>query len=168
MNINKIMLVAIFIFITSISFSAKSLEIFFSNELKLNINPHKVAHNGNLIILKFDDFVLTHEIVDPKDFIPTVDLTGNTETFMSSLFDIKTRQELPIWLAKLSESTSASFNIQSKNTSIEDLGKIKLYFSYNDNEEHGVILILNGGEVHWFSVMGEKNDFNNIVKLLKE
>ena len=70
MNINKIMLVAIFIFITSISFSAKSLEIFFSNELKLNINPHKVAHNGNLIILKFDDFVLTHEIVDPKNFIP--------------------------------------------------------------------------------------------------
>jgi heme A synthase len=62
-----------------------------------------ISHSSNMLILKYDDWVLSHQVVDGESMYSQVDLTGVTGEFIQSIFIPEKRSVLPNWLQLLAE-----------------------------------------------------------------
>ena len=65
--------------------------------------PELISHLSNILILKYDDWVLSHQVVDGESMYSQVDLTGVAGEFIQSIFIPEKRSVLPNWLQLLAE-----------------------------------------------------------------
>lgn len=147
--------------------SLSAQELILSRVIKLNVDsPIIISHVSETLVLTFEDNKLLHETLDPKRFIPAVDLSGHEHQFIRSLFEVDSRMKLPAWLQVLSEEIANSFPIQNvQQKSIDD---ITIFSSYNKEEAHGIVFVLEAQVIHRIEVFGQLIQFQNVInKIVK-
>ena len=88
-------------------------------------SPRIISHSGNLLIMRYDNWYFSHEVIDPKTFYKTVDLSGIEHTFIESIFSDRERKTLPLWLGELAREQAERFGVTKKNiTSLPKRAKI--------------------------------------------
>ena len=138
-----------------------------SSELSLSTpTPKKIAHTPELLILKFDDWSLTHQVIDAKNYLPSVDLSGIEKLFIESLFDKKKREKLPKWLDVLALELSHSLAITSGKKIIKRLDKFDIYSAYSEENQEAQIYLLEENQSHSIRLFGSKQEFENIISKL--
>ncbi|PHI37490.1 hypothetical protein CBQ28_08975 [Pseudoalteromonas sp. GCY] len=147
--------------------SLSAQELILSKVIKLNVDsPIIISHVSETLVLTFEDNKLLHETLDPQKFIPAVDLSGHEHQFIRSLFEVDSRMKLPAWLQVLSEEIANSFPIQNvQQKSIDD---ITIFSSYNKEEAHGIVFVLEAQVIHKIEVFGQQIQFQNVInKIVK-
>lgn len=152
-----------------------SINCFANNQLVLSsqttvnyLEPNIISHGGNLLILKYDDWHFSHEVINPLLIYPSVDLTGLEADFIRSLFDEPTRNSLPKWLAELSIEQADFFGITNNKTEYKKLNQIEYYSVYDPNNDRGNIFILEAHQVHHLRFSGKKNKYIDLINAIKE
>jgi len=156
------------LFLTPFFLKAAENNFIVSNLVKVSTPPPvKIAHTSNMVILKFNGWSLTHEAINPKTYVPSVDLTGIDNLFIQSLFDNSKRQKLPVWLSSLAQELSKSFAIDMNDYYFKQLGELMVYATYDKQENLGRIFILEKSQIHSINVQGSNQEFTNIINKFK-
>lgn len=156
------------LFLTPFFLKAAENNFIISDVVKLSTPPPvKIAHTSNMVILKFNGWSLTHEAINPKTYVPSVDLTGIEHLFIQSLFDNSKRQKLPLWLSSLAQELSESFAIDMSNYYVKQLSELMIYATYDKQENLGRIFLLEKYQAHSINVQGSNQEFINIINKFK-
>ncbi|ASD69516.1 hypothetical protein [Pseudoalteromonas piscicida] len=142
--------------------SLSAQELILSKVTKLNVDsPIIISHVSETLVLTFEDNKLLHETLDPQRFVPAVDLSGHEHQFVWSLFEVDSRMRLPAWLQVLSEEVASTYQIQ--NVQQKSIQEITIFSSYNKEEAHGIVFVLEAQVVHKIEVFGQQLQFQNVI-----
>ncbi|PAY02960.1 hypothetical protein CKO50_01930 [Pseudoalteromonas sp. HM-SA03] len=142
--------------------SLSAQELILSRVIKLNVDsPIIISHVSETLVLTFEDNKLLHETLDPKRFIPAVDLSGHEHQFIRSLFEVDSRMKLPAWLQVLSEEVASAYKIQ--NVQQKSIQEITIFSNYNKEETHGIVFVLEAQVIHKIEVFGQQSQFQNVI-----
>jgi hypothetical protein len=126
-----------------------------------------VAHSGDSVIFKYDDWVMNHHILDPKFYFPSIDLTGWMNRFVEHMFG-KKDSELPEWMGLLAKNHAEALDISEKSTvKLKSNGKV-IYAAYSGKFDQAHIFLLNDGYINYFNVLSDKQKYLEFLELLKE
>lgn len=148
-----------------VCFCASTQELILSPDLKLKLSsPTLLAHSGDLLTLKYDNWRMTHEVLDPTRFVPAVDLTGVEHEFIERIFNPEVESTLPQWLQALAHESAKSLTPKGSLIESVKVGQSSVYSAYHLNEPYGVIFILENESIHKVEVFGEYAAFNHVKK----
>lgn len=125
-----------------------------------------IAHTGDSVIFKYDDWAMNHHIIDPKYFYPSVDLTGWMGSFVRHIFGEKT-PKLPDWMKFLAKEQSKAFDIKTNSTIQFKLNGKSVYATYSNKFEQGHIFLLNDEFINYFNILSDKQKYMDFIELLK-
>ncbi len=138
-----------------------------SEDIKLDLpNTAVILHSGNAVLFKYDNWVLSHQVLDPSTFYPSIDLTGLMSDFIRSIFEPK-KAELPKWLQVIAQEQANAFNVSNGETQNFLLGKFEVYSVYDPNEKKGHLFLIGKDYVSHFNVLADKKEFLNFLEILK-
>jgi hypothetical protein len=165
---------SIFFIITSLFFLffpiyLNANEFIISNKIVIKQHsPNQIAHSGELVIFKYEDWSYTHEVILPDKFIVSVDLTGFEHQFVEGIFDPKKRKKLPNWMSLLAENFSKKILNKKGEYQKKSVGEAIVYGTYNAQEQQGFIFILEKNSIHKLDILGINDKYthfiNNITK----
>jgi len=163
---NKIILgLVLFVLVCS---NAISQTLIVSSSLKLDVEPaSSVLHSGETLILKYSDWTLSHQILNPKTFYKKVDLTGISHEFVMHMFN-KGMKDLPEWLMKLAKEQADTFAINQNSTVRFNLKTSEVMSVYDNDMQQGNIFILEPSYINHFQLIGSKARFQSFLELLKD
>ena len=130
--------------------------------------PQVISHSGNLLIMRYEDWYFSHEVVDPKAFYKTVDLSGLEHTFIKSIFLDKERKALPLWLGELAREQADIFGVAKKNITIKESKNFSLLGAYQEEAAEGNIFILEDHQIHYINLSGSHAAYNTIFSAIAE
>lgn len=130
--------------------------------------PNMISHSGNMLIMKYDDWYFSHELIDPTKIYPAIDLSGLEREFIKSLFDASLRQKFPKWLAELSIEQANVFGISNNNFDYKKFKEIELYSIFNADSSEANIFIFEENQIHHINFNGAKRKYTDLINTIKE
>jgi len=138
-----------------------------SKDIQLDLPDSAIIlQSGNSVLFKYPDWVLSHQIIDPKTFYPNVDLTGLIQIYIRNIFEPK-EGELPNWLQFIAKEQAKAFKVTNKNTSQFTLGEFEVYCVFDSVEKNGNIYLVGNDYVSHFNVLSDKQGFYQFLNVLK-
>ncbi|HDY8173718.1 TPA: hypothetical protein RQL04_004791 [Vibrio vulnificus] len=164
----KLLILALTLLSMPVSFS-KAAALHLSNSVVMDLSlPKEVSHSNNLLILKFDDWHFSHEVIDPKTFFRPVDLTDIQHHFLKSVFYPNLRDNFPSWLRELSNELAVSFGLPKSQVIDGKFDNFELIGSYDSISKQGYLFIFEEHQIHHISYFGEKEHYLNMTNTIKE
>ncbi|MCG6202610.1 hypothetical protein [Psychromonas antarctica] len=161
-------LISSLIFLFSISCYGGEDLIVSSQTLVEYDKPQVISHTGSVLIMKYDGWYFSHEIIDPVKIYPSIDLTGLEKDFVKSLFEVSVRKSFPKWLSELSAEQATVFGIYENKFDYKKLQKIEIYSIYDPESEKGNVFIIEDNQIHHINVNGKKDKYTNLINSIKE
>lgn len=149
-----------------LSSPAYSGTLVLSPQLKIEYEaPEYVAHDGNILYLRYKDWFLAHERLRPNGGLYSMmNLTGIEGDFVKSIFDTNERAKLTEWLAVLARQQAEVIGADHKeNVDKEEVGDAEIYGVYNPREGMGVIYVFDKKIIHVLTVQGTKNKYSTVL-----
>ncbi len=144
-------------------------ELVLSQDLKLQYSqPNLTSHSSNTLILKYDDWVVSHQLVDPKTVYARVDLSGIEEQYIKSLFLPEIRNTFPEWLQALSEEQARQFGLPENSMTQEQVGNAELIGTFSKKNGEGYLYIFDKTAIHHIRVIGSEKQYQQIIENIKE
>lgn len=144
-------------------------ELVLSQNLKLQYSqPNLISHSSNTLILKYDDWVVSHQLVDPKTVYTRIDLSGIEEQYIKSLFLPEIRNTFPEWLQSLSAEQALQFDLPVAAVTQKQVGNAKLIGTYSKKNGEGYLYIFDKAAIHQFRVIGSEQQYQQIIESIKE
>lgn len=151
------------------AFQAQSGEWVLSQDLALDYaEPKLISHSSNTLILKYDDWVLSHRVVDPTAIHPKIDLSGVEELYLKSLFLPASRDSLPKWLQVLAKEQAQQFGLPEGQVAADNVGDARILGTYNQKNEEGYLYIFDRAAIHQLTIMGSEKQYKDIIKNIRE
>ncbi|WP_274057268.1 hypothetical protein [Vibrio parahaemolyticus] len=148
---------------------AQSQELHLSQNVVLDVPLSKtILHTGNILIFKFGDSHISHEVLSPKEFFSPIDLTGVEKEFVRSLFKLTENSSFPQWLNAASNELSETLGITKDNKVIEVKGGLEILGFYDSESQSGQLFILDTSLIHHFTVLGSDELFKNLYQSIRE
>ncbi|EJO9866832.1 hypothetical protein NU768_004583 [Vibrio vulnificus] len=164
----KSLLLALTLFSMTVCFS-QAAELHLSNSVVMDLSlPQEASHSSNLLILKFDDWHFSHEVIDPKTFFRPVDLTDIQHHFFKSVFYPNLRDNFPSWLRELANELAVSFGLPKSQVIDRKFDNFELIGSYDSISKQGYLFIFEEHQIHHISYFGEKEHYLNMTNTIKE
>ncbi len=69
--------------------------------------------------------------------------------------------KLPAWLLVFSEEVASTYQIQ--NVQQKSIQEITIFSSYNKEETHGIVFVLEAQVIHKIEVFGQQSQFQNVI-----
>ena len=130
--------------------------------------PNVIAHTQNSLILKYEDWWFSHEIVDGEGIYPGMDLTAYLPQFIRSIFDSKIRKSLSTELSALSEEQAKVFGVTSGNVRREKRGVAELMAIYDAKSSRGDIYVIEERMIQHMEMFGSEDKFAELISNIKE
>lgn len=151
-----------FSFLFSSSIFANVLVLSDKMQMKYD-QPLLISHTEDTLIFKYSDWRLIHEVVDPKNVYPKIDLSGMDRLFFLSIFDAEQRKKLPKWLSALAEEQAIEFGVKDNNVKRSKIGIAEIVSVYNDEKGYAHAYLFEEVKIHHFVIYGDKSKFDNVV-----
>lgn len=140
-----------------------------SQDLEIHYpTPVLISHTSTVLLVKFDDWVLSHQVVDPTSIYPQVDLSGIEDTYIQSIFKPEVRNTLPKWLRVLSEEQAVEFGLPDGGVTQRKVGEFEILGTYSEKHGSGYLYIFDRAAVHYLTVQGTQDHYRDIVDSIKE
>lgn len=166
-NLMKSLFVILSILLSTSCFSSTQ-ELHLSNKVLGEITlPQKISHSGNVLILKFDDWYFSHEVINPKEYYNTIDLTGIEHEFLKSTFYPELRQSFPNWLRELANEQAISFGLSDGDIFNKKFEGFEILSNYNLNSKQGNIFIFEEHQIHYVNFSGERAHYTNLLNSIR-
>ncbi|RMF20002.1 MAG: hypothetical protein D6758_00505 [Gammaproteobacteria bacterium] len=159
-----------------IAFTVLSLTVFglahaqllvLSDQTRVEISPPSmIAHSGDMLLLKYDNGTIFHEVVDPKTMYTQIDLTGLERSFIRSLFDTAERQKLPAWLAALSAEQADQLGVGRGKVISDKLGDRELLGVHDPDKKVAHLYLFETLKTHHLIVKGDDVLLREIIREL--
>jgi len=151
------------------AFQAQSGELVLSQDLALDYaEPKLISHSSNTLILKYDDWILSHRVVDPTAIYPKIDLSGVEELYLKSLFLPASRDSLPEWLQVLAKEQAQQFGLPEGQVAADNVGDARILGTYNQNNEEGYLYIFDRAAIHQLTITGTEKQYKELIKNIRE
>lgn len=163
----KPLIILLLIFTSNMCY-AKLEQLHLSNKVVVDISiPEKLSHSDNMLILKYYDWYFSHEIINPKEFYTTIDLTDIQHEFLKSVFYPNLRTSLPNWLGELANEQAMSFGLSKTNVINRKFGDVEVLGGYDDASKQGNILVFEKYQIHHLSIGGEDEYYIELLNAIK-
>jgi hypothetical protein len=130
--------------------------------------PELISHTRTALILKYEDWVLSHEIVDPENFYPGVDLSGNTESFIRAFFMEDVRPSLAPELREMAVKQREAFEISDPDVYRDTLGEFDILGGYSEVHGLGHLYIFDQAAIHHIVIKGNEARYKEVANSIKE
>ena len=130
--------------------------------------PKLIAHTSNSLIVKYNNWWFSHEVVDGERMYPGMDLSDQLPVFIRSMFDAKTRKKLSPELSLLSEEQANAFGITEGNVKREKRGAAELMAVYDEKSKRGDIYVIEERMIQHVEVSGSAAEFAELMGNIKE
>ncbi|PIE41162.1 MAG: hypothetical protein CSA49_04850 [Gammaproteobacteria bacterium] len=162
----KIILLILSYFLCGAAFSQT---LVLSDKLQLNYgDPKLISHSENFLIVKYKDWSFMHEIVNPKNIYPKIDLTGMEQTYLRTVFGIEDVNTLPQWLIVLAKEQAQLFGIKKNNIKRKNIGESVLVAVYNSELSSAHVYIFEALKIHHIVVRGNESRLSNVLDNIGE
>jgi hypothetical protein len=116
--------------------------------------PELISHSSNMLILKYADWVLSHQVVDGESMYSQVGLTGVTGEFIQSIFIPEKRSVLPNWLQLLAEEQGREFGLPEGEVIGQKIGEFELLGTYSKQHRSGYLYVFDRAAIHHIVIQG--------------
>lgn len=157
-----------------IAFTVLSLSVFgmaqaqllvLSDQTRVEISPPSmIAHSGDMLLLKYDNGTIFHEVVDPKTMYTQIDLTGLERSFIRSLFDNTERKKLPAWLAALSAEQADQLGVGRGKLIAEKLGDRELLGIHDPGSKVAHLYLFETLKTHHLIIKGDEVHLRELIR----
>lgn len=153
-----------------ISVNTFAMDLILSPQLKLQYDePTLISHTSDTLIVKYDNWYFSHNVINPKVVYASIDLTGIDVDFFTAIFEPSVREGLPPWLASLADEQAKTFGANKNNTLKRNVGEALLYGVYDDKNSQGEIFLIEASQqIHHFSTIGNRQQFSDVINNIKE
>lgn len=150
-------------------YASASNTLVLSSELMLRYpTPELISHSTNTLIIKYEDWYFTHQVVDSSSFVPKVDLEGVEALFIRSIFLSEHRERLPDWLQVLAEDLQLAYGGEQGAIIQRDSPGEEVLGSYNSETLTGHLFVFDQAAIHRIVVQGPKDRFEEVLERIKE
>lgn len=158
-------LLALYLFATGCMAS----NLVLSQDLALDYpEPKLISHTSTTLIFKYEDWAMSHEIVDAETFYPGVDLSGETERFIRSFFIEDIRPSLPPELREMAVKQREAFDIPDHAIYENAVGSFDILGGYSETHGLGHIYIFDRAAIHHIVVKGKDARYKEVAKSIRE
>ena len=150
----------------SILFSQSSLAgiLVLSDKLQMEYtSPKLLSHTEDTLIFKYKDWSFVHEVVNPKNIYPMINLTGVDRIFLHSIFEKSEREKLPDWLKILAKDQARQFGVKSDNVTRLKVGDADIVGVYDKNNRAANIYLFEKLKIHHFVMYGDEQHFKGLI-----
>ncbi len=170
MPIFKRVLTFLSLFITiTLSTGCIAANLVISDKLAISYSkPNVIAHTQNSLILKYEDWWFSHEIVDGEAMYPGMDLTEHLPKYIRSIFDAKIRKSLSPELSALSEEQAKVFGVTRDNIKREKRGVAELIAIYDVKSKRGDVYVIEERMIQHMELSGSEAKFAELISNIKE
>ena len=130
--------------------------------------PELISHSSNMLILKYDDWVLSHQVVDGESMYSQVDLTGVTVEFIQSIFIPEKRSVLPNWLQVLAEERGREFGLPEGEVTSQKVGQFELLGTYSKQHRSGYLYVFDRAAIHHIVIQGTEERYQEVINHIRE
>lgn len=160
---------AVMVWMVASSSLASAGNLVLSQDLEMSYpDPLLISHTSTMLLIKFDGWVLSHEVVNPSSIYSNIDLSGVEEDYLKSVFQPEIRESLPKWLRVLSEEQALSFGLPESGVTNRVVGEFEIFGSYNEHIDSGYIYVFDRAAIHSLTVLGSEDRFNEVITSIKE
>ena len=110
-----------------------------------------------MLILKYADWVLSHQVVDGESMYSQVGLTGVTGEFIQSIFIPEKRSVLPNWLQLLAEEQGREFGLPEGEVIGQKIGEFELLGTYSKQHRSGYLYVFDRAAIHHIVKSGKSS-----------
>lgn len=150
-----------------ISMNTWSLEFIASKDIKLILpDTPIVAHSGDSIIFKYPNWVVRHQILNPKTFYQGVDLTGIFQAYIRNIFE-PGGGDLAAWMLEMAKEQAKTFKVTKKNMSKSMHTDFTLYSVFDSEGRNGHIFLVGKDYVSHFNLISTEKEYLEFLEILK-
>ena len=154
-------------FLGLLSLDLWSQEFIASKDIRITLPEAPIiVQSGESVLFKYPDWVLGHEILDPKTFYRGVDLTGQLPSYIRNIFEPK-EGDLPSWLQVLAQEQALVFKVSDKTYNKTVLKDFTIYSVFDLENKNGHIFLVGTDYVSHFNVLSSESKHKEILKLLE-
>lgn len=140
-----------------------------SQDLALDYpEPELISHTSTTLIFKYEDWALSHEIVDAETFYPGVDLSGQAEQFIRSFFIEDIRASLSPELREMVVKQREAFDIPDSAIYKDSTGSFDILGGYSQTHERGHLYIFDRAAIHHIVIKGNEARYKKTAKSIRE
>lgn len=158
-----------FVLLLSLPGYSHSANLVLSQDLALEYpEPELISHTSSMLILKYEDWVLSHQVVDGASMYSQIDLSGVVGDFIRSVFIPKERASLPGWLQVLAEGQGREFGLPEGVVTSQGIGEFELLGTYSKQHAAGYLYLFDRAAIHHFVVQGSEERYRDVINSIKE
>lgn len=140
-----------------------------SQDLEMDYaTPKLITHTSSVLFIKYDDWTLSHQVVDPTSIYTNIDLSGVEKQFLHSVFLPDVRSSLPRWMRVLSEEQASEFGLPDGAVTNQQVGDFQLLGTYSSTHNAGYIYLFDRAAIHQFVVLGSEAHYRDVINSIKE
>lgn len=151
-----------------LSVDASSQNFVASKGIKLNLPTDPIIiHSGESIFFKYPDWVLAHQVLNPRTFYTGIDLTGLLQSYIRNIFEPKIGA-LANWLQVMAKGQAKAFKVSDENYRKFILNEFTVYSVFDSEGKNGHIFLVGKGYVSHFNVLSDEKTYLNFLEVLKK
>jgi hypothetical protein len=140
-----------------------------SSNLKLEYpTPLMISHTQSRLIIKYEKTAISHNIVNPKNMYPNIDLSGYQKDYIYTLFDKKINNKLPESIEVLALKQKEIMGLNNLKGILKSTSTYELLASFDKNQRIGHIFIIQEANIHHLAVDGDQDYLYKIIDGIKE
>ncbi len=156
-------------FTITLSTGCIAANLVISDKLAISYSkPNIIVHTQNSLILKYEDWWFSHEVVDGERVYPGMDLTEHLPQFIRSIFNAKIRKHVSPELSALSEEQAKVFGVTRDNVMREKRGVAELMAIYDVKSKRGDVYVIEERMIQHVEVSGSEAKFVELISNIKE
>ena len=126
-------------------------------------SPELLSHTENTLIFKYKSWSFVHEVVDPKNIYPKIDLTGIDRIFLHAIFERSQMNKLPGWLKALAKEQADQFGVKSDNVKHLKVGDAEIIGVYDKKKRSANVYLFEKLKIHHFVIYGSEQNFQDLI-----
>ena len=140
-----------------------------SQDLALDYpEPELISHTSTTLIFKYEDWTMSHEIVDAETFYPGIDLSGDAEQFIRAFFTEDVRPSLSPELRDMAIKQREAFDIPDHAVYKDSLDSFDILGGYSETHGLGHIYIFDRAAIHHIVVKGKDARYKQVARSIRE
>lgn len=148
-----------------LSGSAFSQTLILSDKLQLQYDaPQLISHTADTLIVKYKNWSFMHELVNPKNMYPRIDLSGIERIYLHSIFDAKEKEKLPKWLGSLAEEQAQLFGVRKDNVRRKNVAGSEIVAVFNSAHSSSHIYIFEELKIHHIEIHGDEKMLSDVIE----
>lgn len=127
--------------------------------------PRTITLAGDALLLKYDNWYMYQDNLNPKTVYPSIDLSGIIAAFFTAVFEPRTRKNLPAeWLSTLAKGQAQLFNIDYDEIKRWHIGEANVYAFFNEAANDGNVFIICNKSVQRIEISGSETEYRSFVQ----